>query len=204
MRMRGLEPPQPCGYMDLNHARLPIPPHPHNSHKSATFGLICSCKSFKLLSMILEPESKESLPLTSKSAEFTGNTLADVRHDSQHSSESATNQPHGYVTKVCIGCGGEFRVRGSELRRGGGRGQYCSRSCRPSGASMTATRRRARDMWISRHHGAHPICRLCARKADIHHKDGDPLNNAPGNHDELCRSHHTAHENSAFPRRRVA
>src|SRR5581483_12009236 len=22
----GLEPPHPCGYMDLNHARLPIPP----------------------------------------------------------------------------------------------------------------------------------------------------------------------------------
>jgi hypothetical protein len=27
--MEGLEPPQPCGHMDLNHARLPIPPHPH-------------------------------------------------------------------------------------------------------------------------------------------------------------------------------
>src|SRR5499425_2844339 len=23
---KGLEPPHPCGYMDLNHARLPIPP----------------------------------------------------------------------------------------------------------------------------------------------------------------------------------
>ena len=33
VRMRGLEPPHPCGYMDLNHARLPIPPHPQNSHK---------------------------------------------------------------------------------------------------------------------------------------------------------------------------
>src|SRR5580700_3909665 len=29
VRMRGLEPPHPCEYMDLNHARLPIPPHPH-------------------------------------------------------------------------------------------------------------------------------------------------------------------------------
>ena len=23
---KGLEPPRPCGHMDLNHARLPIPP----------------------------------------------------------------------------------------------------------------------------------------------------------------------------------
>ena len=26
VRMRGLEPPRPCEHMDLNHARLPIPP----------------------------------------------------------------------------------------------------------------------------------------------------------------------------------
>ena len=26
MPKKGLEPPHPCGYMDLNHARLPIPP----------------------------------------------------------------------------------------------------------------------------------------------------------------------------------
>src|SRR5450759_1613298 len=29
VRMKGLEPSHPCEYMDLNHARLPIPPHPH-------------------------------------------------------------------------------------------------------------------------------------------------------------------------------
>ena len=28
VRSRGLEPPRPCGHMDLNHARLPIPPRP--------------------------------------------------------------------------------------------------------------------------------------------------------------------------------
>jgi formate dehydrogenase subunit delta len=28
VRMRGLEPPLPCENMNLNHARLPIPPHP--------------------------------------------------------------------------------------------------------------------------------------------------------------------------------
>jgi hypothetical protein len=27
---KGLEPPHPCEYMDLNHARLPIPPLRHN------------------------------------------------------------------------------------------------------------------------------------------------------------------------------
>jgi hypothetical protein len=26
---KGLEPPHPCEYMDLNHARLPIPPRWH-------------------------------------------------------------------------------------------------------------------------------------------------------------------------------
>ena len=34
VRMKGLEPPHPCGYMDLNHARLPIPPHPHSRLKN--------------------------------------------------------------------------------------------------------------------------------------------------------------------------
>ena len=28
---RGLEPPHPCEYMDLNHARLPIPPFRHGA-----------------------------------------------------------------------------------------------------------------------------------------------------------------------------
>lgn len=27
VRMGGFEPPQPCGHMALNHARLPVPPH---------------------------------------------------------------------------------------------------------------------------------------------------------------------------------
>ena len=30
VRKRGLEPPRPCGHMNLNHARLPIPPLPHD------------------------------------------------------------------------------------------------------------------------------------------------------------------------------
>src|ERR1700761_4911969 len=31
---RGLEPPHPCEYMDLNHARLPIPPLRHGIIRS--------------------------------------------------------------------------------------------------------------------------------------------------------------------------
>ena len=32
---KGLEPPHPCEYMDLNHARLPIPPLRHNLYRRA-------------------------------------------------------------------------------------------------------------------------------------------------------------------------
>src|SRR5271165_7479994 len=32
---KGLEPPHPCGYMDLNHARLPIPPLRHGMERAA-------------------------------------------------------------------------------------------------------------------------------------------------------------------------
>ena len=30
--MKGLEPPHPCEYVDLNHARLPIPPLRHGHY----------------------------------------------------------------------------------------------------------------------------------------------------------------------------
>jgi hypothetical protein len=33
---KGLEPPHPCGYMDLNHARLPIPPLRHEGPAQIT------------------------------------------------------------------------------------------------------------------------------------------------------------------------
>ena len=32
---KGLEPPHPCEYVDLNHARLPIPPLRHSAQLSA-------------------------------------------------------------------------------------------------------------------------------------------------------------------------
>jgi len=34
------------------------------------------------------------------------------------------------------------------------------------------------------------FCRICGGKAEIHHKDGNPLNNEPDNIDFLCRKHH--------------
>ena len=45
---KGLEPPHPCEYMDLNHARLPIPPrwqvnlHSSGSPKAAVSGRLTS------------------------------------------------------------------------------------------------------------------------------------------------------------------
>ena len=44
---KGLEPPHPCGYMDLNHARLPIPPlRPVHYMRSRR---LCFCLSEDLL-----------------------------------------------------------------------------------------------------------------------------------------------------------
>ena len=42
---KGLEPPHPCGYMDLNHARLPIPPLRHE----ASAGTGAAAKNYPLI-----------------------------------------------------------------------------------------------------------------------------------------------------------
>ena len=50
MPKKGLEPPHPCEYMDLNHARLPIPPLRHFSHGLGSQSPPCGSnftKSFK-------------------------------------------------------------------------------------------------------------------------------------------------------------
>jgi hypothetical protein len=44
---KGLEPPHPCGYMDLNHARLPIPPL-----RQKVFAATCSLPVRKELRVI--------------------------------------------------------------------------------------------------------------------------------------------------------
>ena len=41
VRKRGLEPPRPCGHMDLNHARLPIPPLPRKKGRDSVCPLSC-------------------------------------------------------------------------------------------------------------------------------------------------------------------
>ena len=57
----------------------------------------------------------------------------------------------------------------------------------------------ARQIYIERH--GEPICRICGKKADIHHKDENPENNRDENHDPLCRSCHTTHHNRKHPKR---
>src|SRR5581483_12283427 len=57
---KGLEPPHPCGYMDLNHARLPIPPlrllrtallrHQGEEYKIHSTGASVTVKPLTLLS----------------------------------------------------------------------------------------------------------------------------------------------------------
>lgn len=106
--------------------------------------------------------------------------------------------------RQCEKCGKEFAAENKEINRGLGR--FCSRSCganvgRPAGKSESALRQRARNIWIGRHRGALPICVICYRKADVHHKDGNPENNAEDNHEPLCRSHHVIHENRIQPKR---
>jgi hypothetical protein len=90
VRMRGLEPPQPCGYQNLNLARLPIPPHPHICHDLATVGLYSRCKSLELLSTMLEPESKEQGPLEAETAQNAAIHSADSREKSPDSEKTAT------------------------------------------------------------------------------------------------------------------
>src|SRR5438046_1204279 len=40
VRLRGLEPPPPCEDMDLNHARLPVPPQPPAFHVTTLHGAV--------------------------------------------------------------------------------------------------------------------------------------------------------------------
>ena len=51
MPKKGLEPPHPCEYMDLNHARLPIPPLRHfvvrQTKTGAATGLHIYSKGFR-------------------------------------------------------------------------------------------------------------------------------------------------------------
>lgn len=113
-------------------------------------------------------------------------------------------------TVTCHHCGMEFERPTKEVTRSLklGRPQFCTQShatmyfesLRPEGLSTTSTRRRARKIWIERN-DKEPVCH-CGKPADVHHKDGNPTNNDPSNHDTLCRSHHISLENSLFPKRK--
>lgn len=120
----------------------------------------------------------------------------------------------GKVTTVdCVWCGAKLVRPKKEVTRSLalGRRFFCNTEClvreretiAPVGMSETQTRNRARKIWIKRHGGL-PICRMCFSPADIHHKDGNPLNNEDSNHDPLCRSHHISLENHLHPKRKRA
>jgi hypothetical protein len=109
------------------------------------------------------------------------------------------------IIRCCAKCDAIFDAPLKEVNRGNGK--FCSATCaanfgKPIGLSQTATRRRARALWIRRHGGRLPMCRKCGSPADVHHIDGDDLNNSPRNHDTLCRSCHTSLEDTLHPRRR--
>jgi hypothetical protein len=114
------------------------------------------------------------------------------------------------MLQECEWCNSPFEPPLQEIKRGNGR--FCSLSCvasygnslRPLGTSTTQAGRIARNLWIERHNGTAPMCRVCGNPADIHHKDGNRWNNEPDNHDPLCRSHHVTHENHVNPKRKKA
>lgn len=108
------------------------------------------------------------------------------------------------VTLSCGKCATAFQAWPSDIAHGGGKfcSPGCSQTSQRGGVSRSATRKEARRVWIERHE-SEPIC-WCGKRADVHHKDGNPLNNADNNHEPLCRSHHVSLENHLHPRRTKA
>lgn len=110
----------------------------------------------------------------------------------------------------CTWCKGRFNRAKKEVARSKllGRRLYCSGSCaaqhkayeQPLGTSRAATRRLARAIYIERN-GCKPCCRICNKKADVHHKNGNEFDNSRKNQDPLCRSHHISLENYKRVRR---
>lgn len=115
------------------------------------------------------------------------------------------------LTKTCECCGREFTradftyyVNPAAFARK----RFCSRSCRskavnrgvprpqPTGpdsprwkgdaVTPQAGRKRARAIF------GKPTCSVCGALGEIHHKDGNPVNNSTDNVEFLCRQHHVA------------
>jgi DNA-directed RNA polymerase subunit RPC12/RpoP len=96
---------------------------------------------------------------------------------------------------ICLGCGKSIRDKPSEPRK------YCSQSCYHSSidqrreknyawkgdaAKVDTGNDRARRWYPNR-----AACEVCGSSVtEIHHRDGNPLNNAPGNVAYLCRRDH--------------
>lgn len=125
-------------------------------------------------------------------------------------------------TKTCEWCGKQFGradfsyyVNPAALARR----RFCSRSCRsrsvntgrpraaqPSGSesplwkgdevTKQAGRKRARQMY-----GKQP-CQVCGGLGEIHHLDGNPVNNDRSNIAFLCRKHHIQAEDRMAYRRK--
>jgi hypothetical protein len=94
VRARGLEPPQDCSHMDLNHARLPIPPCPlKKSHKTATKTIDSGRNPLYYRITVLEPESKNEQQRQDETAKTGQSELLDVPEIAPQSAESATKQP---------------------------------------------------------------------------------------------------------------
>lgn len=111
------------------------------------------------------------------------------------------------LERNCDFCGKTYLTRSVDVKNG--KGLHCSISCgaktsngrRPKSISKKKLAYRARKIYIERH--GNPVCRVCGKTpADVHHKDGNPINNDDFNHDPLCRSLHIALENRLFPKRR--
>ena len=114
--------------------------------------------------------------------------------------------------KVCPSCGRTF-TRAEKPRQ---RLQwwiaavYCSNACaglargsaqrgqvRKEDATPGAGRKRARAVYPGPH-----VCDVCGEPAEIHHRDGDTLNNVRENIAFLCRRHHIrAEDRMAYSRK---
>lgn len=88
--------------------------------------------------------------------------------------------------------------------------RFCSNACaggarsdaqrgqiRKVDATAQAGRKRAREMYPGPH-----ACDVCGSSAEIHHRDGNPLNNDRSNIAFLCRKHHIRAEDRMAYRRK--
>lgn len=122
-------------------------------------------------------------------------------------------------TRTCEGCGREYRrdeIGSRQSNRHWSQRRFCSDACRrdaararfgelrgeqhPGWKGDEATRQAGRKRARSLYSDAQP-CQVCGASAERHHRDGDTLNNEPGNIAWLCRTHHIRVEDRMAYRR---